>query len=171
MVKLTTFFDVYKQMESEGLEVDTNYAKSENSKKLLVELSDDDILKELDKLFIGISTIEDYRILINVITDIKASLTVRVLYALFQALISVEERVWASAGMHPPIQDIVISHLDMLLDRYADFALALETELIDWTKKNGYFTDKVAYAFIKQRNEIYADYVVLAGSIINVFDN
>ena len=71
MVKLTTFFDVYKQMESEGLEVDTNYAKSENSKKLLVELSDDDILKELDKLFIGISTIEDYRILINVITDIK----------------------------------------------------------------------------------------------------
>ena len=35
MVKLTTFFDVYKQMESEGLEVDTNYAKSENSKKLL----------------------------------------------------------------------------------------------------------------------------------------
>ena len=50
MVKLTTFFDVYKQMESEGLEVDTNYAKSENSKKLLVELSDDDILKELDKL-------------------------------------------------------------------------------------------------------------------------
>ena len=167
MVKLTTFFDVYKQMESEGLEVDTNYAKSENSKKLLVELSDNDILKELDKLFIGISTIENYRILINVITDIKASLTVRVLYALFQALISVEER----AGMHPPIRDIVMSHLDMLLDRYADFALALETELIDWTKKNGYFTDKVAYAFIKQRNEIYADYVVLAGSIINVFDN
>ena len=73
--------------------------------------------------------------------------------------------------MNPPIRDIVMSHLDMLLDRYADFALALETELIDWTKKNGYFTDKVAYAFIKQRNEIYADYVVLAGSIINVFDN
>lgn len=171
MVKLTTFFDVYKQMKSEGLEVDPNYAKSENSKKLLVELSDEDILKELDKLFIDISTIEDYRILVNVITDIKTSLTVRVLYALFQALISVEERVWASAGMHPPIRDIVMSHLDMLLDRYADFALVLETELIDWTKKNGYFTDKVAYAFIKQRNEIYADYVVLAGSIINVLDN
>lgn len=169
MTGLTTFFDVYEQMQEHNLAVNKNYSESEHCNQCLVELSEEELLVEFEALFKNIATLEDYRGLVNVIVELKESLTVRVLRVLFLALISVEERVWASAGMHPPIRDIVMSHIDMLLDGYSDFALALEVNLVKWTKENGYFSDPEKYKFIAERNAIYSDYIILAGSVINAF--
>lgn len=169
MTNLTTFFDIYEQMQGHNLSVAAEYTKSEHCNTYLVELSESDLLAEFEELFKNISTLKEYRGLVDVIIDIKESLTIRVLYVLFQALVSVEERVWATADMYPPVRDIVMSHIDMLLDRYSEFALALESDLVAWTKEKGYFSDPAKYAFIAERNAIYSDYIVLAGSVINAF--
>lgn len=169
MTSLTTFFDIYEQMREHSLSVATEYTDSERCNTYLVELSEADLLAEFEELFKNISTLKEYRGLIDVITEIKESLTIRVLYVLFQALVSVEERVWATADMYPPVRNIVMSHIDMLLDRYSEFALALENDLVTWTKEKGYFNDPVKYAFITERNAIYSDYIILAGSVINAF--
>lgn len=169
MAVFTSFFDIYEQLADAGAHVDTTYKTRENSSKTLVELSDDNILAELNALFAEISTLEDYRILVNVVKSLEDMLTIRILFLLFKALIPVEERVWHSAGMNPPIRDIVTSRLNLLLDQYTEFAYELESELINWAKENGYFTEPDKYEFLEERNEIYKDYIILAGRIINAF--
>lgn len=171
MANYTSFFDVYEQLASAGAHVSENYKSSENRDSALIELTDDQILSELNAIFAEISTLADYRILINVISSLENSLTIRILFLIFKALIPVEERVWSSAGMNPPIKEIVMSKLGLLLDKYTEFAYELECELVEWTKQNGYFTDPEKYKFLKERNAIYSDYIILAGRIINAFSD
>lgn len=130
-------------------------------------LSDEDLLNELRQLLAGISTLEQYRTLIETFHAIRSDITLRFLYVMFQALVEVEERVWASQGYHPPLRTIFGRYEDLLLDNYVQFIEAYEREIIAWTKEQGIFDTDDGYHFVDTRNEIYTQYVLIAAEILD----
>lgn len=147
-------------MQHAGFETSTPMLESSNV------YTDEQILAELNKLLQCINTLDDYEQLIDIIDSSRAIFSMRFLYIFFQALVEVEKRIWHSAGMDLPIDKIMDTHIDLLLDKYTDFAYSLEKDIVDWTKQNGFFDKPNYYAFIKRRNAIYARYIVIAGEIM-----
>lgn len=129
-------------------------------------LTDEDLLSKLNMLLVCIKTLGDYELLISILQDMKDMLTVRILRIFFEALVPVEQRVWASQGMYPPVADYVDELIDNLLDNYLNFAYGLEERLVNWTKENGFYSDPAKKDFLVRRNKIYAEYIVLAGEFI-----
>lgn len=161
MVSYTSFFTLSEELKDNGFEV-TNPSLVEGT-----EYPEEDLRESLETILSCIQTLKDYRCLVDILVEMRDRITLYFLYIFYQALASVEERVWASAGMHPPVRELIDSNIDLLLDKYAEYVYALEKGLVDWTKENGYFDDPEKYEFIKERNNIYADYSVLAGEIID----
>lgn len=161
MAQYTNFFTVYEELQERGLEGATPVLKEE------VSYSEEDLQKSLESTLSCIKTLDDYTILIDVIESLQDQITLRFLYIFFQALGGVEERIWASAGMHPPIRKIIDDNLDLLLDEYTEFVLRLDRDIVAWAKHEGYFEMDDKYEFMKRRNSIYGRYAVIAGKIIN----
>lgn len=161
MVSYTNYFTLSHELQEVGFSAPTP-ALTEG-----MNYSEEDLRSALEEILGCINTLDDYSTLVDILNGMKDRITLRFLYIFYQALASVEERVWASAGMHPPIRELVDDHIDLLLDQYTDYILVLEQGLVDWTKENGFFDDPVAYEFILKRNQIFAKYSVLAGEIIN----
>ncbi len=161
MASYTSYFSLYHGLQDTGLKVVTPRLKEGES------YSDEEQLETLDEILSCINTLDDYDSLITILEEMESQITLRFLYFFFEALSSVEERVWKSAGMEPPVRDLIEDNLDLLLDNYIDFVQIVEGGLIQWTKEQGYFDDEEKYDFIKRRNEIYARYVVLAGKVID----
>lgn len=165
MAEGTTFFALYSGLTSNGL-TSASEDKEKDSKKDVSGLTNQEILRILNEMLSDIKTLEDYRYLVDIVTDIADCITPRVLYIFFQALVPVEERIWHSAGMNPPIADFMDDQIDMLLDEYTTFAVKLETSLYEWAVSHGYTEDPDKLNFILKRNEIYQDYIVFAGIIM-----
>lgn len=160
----TTFFTLCDNLNKEGVTV----AKADiTSGKETWEMTDEELLQALNKILSGVNTLDDYKILVTVVSDLADCITMRFLYVFFQALVPVEERIWGNAGMHPPIAKIMDENIDLLLSEYTEFAYNLEAALVGWTKKNGYFSNPEKHAFIARRNEIYGEYITFAGKVIN----
>lgn len=164
MAQYTNYFTLYNELQDYGFET---AAISIREDKVY---SDEDLLASLEEILRCINTLDDYRTLIDILTGMRDQISLRFLYIFFQALGSVEQRVWATEGMTPPVKEIIEKNMDLLLDNYSEFVLRLETELAGWAKTNGYFDDDKTYAFICERNKIYSDYVILAGGIIDAFN-
>ncbi len=123
---------------------------------------------DINEVLAPIKTIEDYEMLVGIMESMSHLITARFLTMFFDALVTLEERVWAnSAGKYPPIRNIYDRYSDCLLDNYREFVYNYERDLIDWTKKDGMFYDPKLYKFIQKRNDIYARYVVIADSVLN----
>lgn len=161
MVSYTSFFTLSKELENNGFEV--------KSPTLVegTEYPEEDLRATLENILSCVQTLDDYRCLVDILVEMRDRITLYFLYIFYQALASVEERVWASEGMNPPVRELIDSNIDLLLDEYAEYVYILEKGLVDWTKENGFFDDPEKYAFIKERNKIYADYSVLAGEVID----
>ena len=162
MATYTSFFILSESLAERGI----GTKKPELTKKHYTEA---ELLKELSEILLEIKTLEDYRTLIQIIHNIPG-LSLQFLYVFFQALIPVEIRVWNTQGMNPPFQEALEANLHLLLDDYTTFVLNLEEQVTTWAKTNGYFDNDDTYNFILERNKIYADYVTLAGTIIDAFD-
>lgn len=151
-------------------------------------LTDAEILAELNKLFACINNIDDYEQLISLMDTLRSSMSLRFMFLFFEALVPVEIRVWGSAGMDIPMEEIMEHNIDLLSDEYKHFTKLidddnatwdvkggffynLEKEIVGWTKKMGYFYDQEKYQFIKRRNNIYATYIVRASSFTASTDN
>lgn len=180
------FDDLFTDCDSDGMSDETAFfvtisdKLADNGKQLPIDLtdsqltdessmcglSDEELLAKLNAVLECIKTLEDYEMLISILKDMKDMLTVRILRIFFEALVPVEQRVWATQGMYPPVDKYVDELIDNLLDNYRAFAYGLEQRLIDWTKEMGYFNDPEKKAFLVKRNKIYADYIVLAGEFI-----
>lgn len=130
------------------------------------EYEDEQLVTQLNMLLSRITTLDEYSALITILSDMKYMISLRFLSIFFEALVNVEDRVWASAGMHPPIRELYDKYCDYLLDDYCTFVYKLESALVDWTKENGYFDNPEKYEFIERRNKIYADYITLVGEVI-----
>ncbi len=146
-------------------------------------LSDAEILAELNKLLACIKNLDDYEQLIVIMDSLRSSMSLRFMFIFFEAMVFVEIRVWGSAGMRIPMEEIMDHNIDMLADEYRQFTKLvdddstswdvkggffynLEKEIIEWTKKMGYFYDPQKFAFIKRRNGIYANYIVRTSTLI-----
>lgn len=161
MANYTNYFTLSAELNAVGLDAPTPTLQEDK------EYLQEDLQKELEDILKCIKTLDDYETLVDILESLKDRITLRFLYIFYQALVSVEERVWDAAGMHPPIRKLVEENIDLLLDEYEDFILRLETELVQWSKDTGHFDDDTDYEFLCRRNSIYARYSVLAGEIIN----
>lgn len=162
MADYTNYFSISTALRENGVQ---------SAEPHLVETkkySDDELLDQLNNILKDIRDLRGYNTLITIIEDMAEQLSLHFLFIFFQALVVVEERVWASQGMHPPIQEFMEDNIDLLLDQYAEFCLKLEEELIAWTKQNGMFDLPDKHAFITERNAIFAKYVCAAGKAIDV---
>lgn len=160
MANYTSVFTLQQEMQHAGFVTETPMLEESHT------YTDEQILAELNKLLQCINTLDDYEQLINIIDTSRAIFSMRFLYIFFQALVEVEKRIWKAAGIDLPIDKIMDKHIDLLLDKYTEFAYNLEKDIVDWTKENGYFDKPEYYAFIKRRNSIYSRYIIIAGEIM-----
>lgn len=160
MVQYTSYFTLSQILQEEGYKAPTPVLKEEK------EYSEEDLRAELERILEPICTLEDYKKLIDIISEMREQITLMFLYVFFLALASVEERVWASVGMKPPVRQFIEENIDLLLDQYLQYAYNLEKSIIDWAKETGNFEDPTKYEFMLERNKIYGEYVTLAGEII-----
>lgn len=160
LANYTSVFTLQQEMQNAGFEAATPAFESTKV------YTDEQILDELNKLLLCINTLDDYEELINIIDKLRAIFSMRFLYIFFKALVQVEKRIWNAAGMPLPIDRIMDTHIDLLLEKYTDFAYNLEKDIVAWTKENGFFDKPEYYSFIKRRNTIYARYIVIAGEIM-----
>lgn len=160
MSNYTSYFDLYKSLNNKGLHCDP--PSMQESKKY----TDDEILAELNKILSCIKTLDDYEMLIRILNGLADRLTLRFIFIFYQALVEVEVRLFETVGLHPPIQDFVDQKIDLLLSGYGDFCYAYEKLIMDWACQEGWDKDPVKWEFLVRRNQIYADYTILAGKII-----
>lgn len=161
MADYTNYFTLSEGLNEIGLDAPAPTLKDGG------EYSETDLLSALEEILKCINTLDDYDKLVDILEEMRDRITLYFLYIFYQALASVEERVWGSAGMHPPIREYVDDNLDLLLEKYDAFVYELEKALVQWSKDKGFFQDPEKYEFIRRRNDIYARYSVLAGEIIS----
>lgn len=166
MTEYTTFFSIYEKMQESDIRVDE---MPQDKFEEIYTMSDEELLAALKDLLKGIQTLDDYQTLVEILDSLAERITLRFLYVFFQALVDVEERIWARAGMHPPIAKIMDEHIDLLLTEYTTFAYELEKALVGWTKETGNFNDPKKYEFIQRRNSIYSNYIIFVGKVIDAF--
>lgn len=159
----TSYFDLYESLNDVGLHCDKPNITEEK------HYSDAELLAELNSLLECIQTLDDYTQLVQILRNLANKLTLRFIFIFYQALVTVEIRLFKTVDMYPPMEDFMDQKIDLLLDRYEDFCYEYEKLIVDWARQNHYDTDPVKWDFIVKRNKIYADYSVLAGTIIGVF--
>lgn len=163
MSNYTSYFKLYESLHDVGLHCEKPTI-SENKK-----YTDAELLAELDKLLSCINTLDDYDQLIDILNGLAGRLSLRFIFIFYQALVTVEERLFATVDMHPPISEFMQQKIDLLLERYSNFCYEYEKLIVEWARQNQYDKDTAKWNFIVRRNEIYTRYTILAGNIIGVF--
>ncbi|MEG2262767.1 MAG: hypothetical protein RSC43_00385 [Clostridia bacterium] len=140
--------------------------KKDASKKMTVP-TDEDIYAKLEAAFSLITNLEEYGYLIDVIEEFKNRINLRFLTIMFDAMVPMEKRVWSNFGFEIPLPDIYKSKKHLLLDSYKQFVFDYNKAITDYAKTNGIFKQAGGSEFLYCRTQIYSDFVVLAGEIID----
>lgn len=133
----------------------TSIAKSQTIEEILAELLED------------INSLEDYKTLIDLLPQVRSSITLRFADLFFEFLCSVEDKLWVKyIGDKPDFHLFYSNHIDLLFEDIYGFVYEYEKDIVDWTKDKGYFYEESKYQFIHQRNLIYAQFATFICEVL-----